>query len=531
MEKNILIQCISVYPDKPRLRKYYLEERDQEIYKSENGEYIEFEGVMTNEAPLKSIIKYLYDHDRRLDKVISLVSEKARTAKIAGKNQTSVEYLKDETDKYIEEIEKDSAKRYYDDYTKDNLFHYVEIDDNLDEKGVIDASIEVANKILEEAGEGNHVKLFIDFNGGQRYIPFMLWNISNLMKIRKITVERTMTMNSNNLNNSKNNEKQSENTSEEEHMIIQSMDPVFKMGNLIAGINEYKKYGRAEGLKDYFKDCHNEDINFALDKMTEFADNLQMCRVAYIFSDNRMKEFREILEKDYNTGDSYDALFAYVVQDIKNGYKDLLEDNGVINTIKWCINNDYIQQALTLFEAKLPEYFVETGIFEPVSEESKNEILKMRSENELNSINHTWFKLVRRMNSYDDKVRKILKEEFLKMLEKLRLSKDDYECVLDYQDDVVSYARGTTRCLLPYGKNNNEPRAVTVNSLSEKHYLKLTKIIFCYDLIRYIRNETSHANGSENLMKTEGVIKIMRYELDLLKDIPDLKKDKGVENE
>ena len=72
--------------------------------------------------------------------------------------------------------------------------------------------------------DSEDVELYIDYNGGQRYVAFMILAISNLMKLRNIEIKEIMTMNRDN---------RIDNITP-----IQNMKAVFGSIDLVAGINE-----------------------------------------------------------------------------------------------------------------------------------------------------------------------------------------------------------------------------------------------------------------------------------------------------
>ena len=523
MEKNILLLCVSLFPVKKENGKivepdvasyYFLDEKNEKYTEKISDKWYEFKGIMTNEAPSKGVIKYLYDQNRRLDKIVAIVSDRVEQ-NIEGRDISHYEYFKNAIYNYIsEEISED----YFCGYNPDSLFEVVKINDITDEDAVIKASIDVATKIPEIKGNITDVNLFIDFNGGQRYIPFMLWNIASMMEIRGVKIEKTLTMNFENKENG--------------HVLMRSMNPVFKIEELTSGINEYKKYGRADGLKKYFGKCDNSGINYAMNILIDFADNLLLCRTAYITNENKRKKLKECLEKDYSSyKDSYGILFSYFIKDIKDSYENLLEDNSPLNVIRWYIDNSYVPQALTFCEARLPAYFVENGIFAPVSDELDKLKQDDDSDKNMNDPAYRWLSSLAKFEERASLSEQEVRAAFEEIAVQLELDNYNNTCLGRMKKATMWYIIkifSNTRLWMPDESRN---LAVMPDSLKKNNYRKLMKILMCYYVIKILRNESNHANNEYELMKPEAIKKLIIYEIELLESIPDLKKEKGVENE
>lgn len=362
--KNVLLLCMSPISERARANRYLFEETGSE------GFFVD--GVMTNEAPTKAVIRLLNGRDvpQRLDKVVMICSDKINEIiKLAdGQNDLDkIECLKDEDlgRKTHADVYKKLISCYAEEtdpcYKTDPIDYVsVSIPNVTDEDEVSKSVIEAANII---SGIDEEVELYIDFNGGQRYVAFMILAIANLMKIRSVNIRQIMTMNFDNKVNG--------------IVPIQNMQPVFESFDLIAGISEYINYGRIRGLKKYFAASGNKEIQNILGEMEEFSNNLQLCRTDYVMEnkDRLVKLLNDYADTKEESGqpDSYVQLFHYVVRDILKGYDGLL--NGELpDIIDWCVNRDFIQQALTFCAEELPGYFWKSGIFtaSPVEKESYN---------------------------------------------------------------------------------------------------------------------------------------------------------------
>lgn len=342
--KNVLLLCLSPIRSSAQVNKYSVDI---------DGEAVYFEGSMTNEAPAKSVIKKLSRLGERLDRIVMICSgtvERAAPFSLDdGAEYTHTQLFCHFTDSYAERTD----SRYVDEPIE---YVRIPIADFTNDYQVSEA---VASAASEITGEGDRVNLYIDFNGGQRYVAFMILAIANLMKNRGVGIADIMTMNFENRVDGV--------------IPIQDMSPLFESFDLVSGINEYINYGRIRGLKNYFSAAGEEICNI-LSELETFSNNLQLCRTGYIMENKgallqRLSDYLKKSEKETYT-DTYTRLFAFVIKDIIDGMRGLL--SGTLpEIIRWCVKKEFIQQALTFCSEEMPHYFVESGIFAPTKEEAE----------------------------------------------------------------------------------------------------------------------------------------------------------------
>lgn len=311
--KNVLLLCMSPLSSTAQINKY--------TYESKKGTQF-IEGVMTNEAPTKAVIGLLEEKgdSNRLDKVVMICSDAVKKTITLKEGENDLKNLKQvDIRKCMEDSHIEFYKKLINSYAEEINSSYINNPIKYETVGIADFTEddEVSKSVIEAASKvsevGEQVNLFIDFNGGQRYVAFMILAIANLMKIRQVSIDQIMTMNFDN--------------KVDGIVPIQNMESVFASFDLIAGINEYINYGRIKTLRSYFKPSGNKEINAILAEMEKFTNNLQLCRTGYI-----MKYRKKLLKslKDYSDKkrekedlDTYEQLFTYVVKDILKGYEGL----------------------------------------------------------------------------------------------------------------------------------------------------------------------------------------------------------------
>lgn len=362
--KNVLLLCLSKITN---VRK--------NTYIGEDGSKLE--GFFTNEAPVKYVIQSLENQNppQKLDRIVIICSDTVKSKidiKVSEKDNANVKRDKEEFLEKISEIAKkketsesvthleyyksvvESAVRTNEDIPEYTL---VDISDNPEDEEVAQSVIQAVNGILEFPERGEDIHLYIDYNGGPRYVSFMQVVLAQFMAIHNVHIEAIYSMN------------YMENGITE----IKNLYSIFDSVNLLSCISEYIKYGRVEGLRAYFEKAFHEEpteeenkISDILRSMEAISNNLQLCHTTAILESR--KEILKKLEgyiastnKSTGQNDIYKQLFAFVVWDIYGEYKDLLKGD-LSHIIKWCIRKKYIQQALTFCTEEMPLEFWNKGI-------------------------------------------------------------------------------------------------------------------------------------------------------------------------
>ena len=398
MKKNVLLLCLSMVNIKNGQEskyEYYGEGEPKGLVK----------GFLTNEAPAKSIIRRLDAAGERLDDIVVICSESVRRPVLSekyrgianeeksdGGNENNIALYRERRDMVLEEdrenfdslthIELYKSLIHHFSISDEEIdrsvyegrridFHEIPISDDADGAEVTKAAVEAARYL--EIQDGTEIDLYIDYNGGQRYMASMIVSIANLAKVRGVRVKEILTMNFPQRNTVQNT------------VPIQNMSDVFGCIDLVAGVNEYINYGRTRMLDAYFKDAPDvgdgtNRIKEILDDMHKFSNAMQMCNAEYVLKNGPAlkKKLEQYQANTAGGSDTYRILFSYVVTDILNGYRFLRTENQDLpEIITWCIERDYIQQALTFYAERMPIYFWNEGIFEPVDQE-RQEYLKFR---------------------------------------------------------------------------------------------------------------------------------------------------------
>lgn len=204
---------------------------------------------------------------------------------------------------------------------------------------------EIVTKIRDKKKNCKDYSLWIDTHGGLRNIQFLMNAVIYLLKDEEIEPKKIYGIEANN------------NTKKGKIILENQKYEVF---TFMAGMNEFINFGSAARLQDYFKKIkQNGDYSELLQCITGISEAIQLCNMTAF--DEGVKNLKDIFDnKEIKKKSS--SLIEIFIDRINSEYKDLFNDNSCENQIKWCLNKNFIQQALTLVEAKMPKEVVERGI-------------------------------------------------------------------------------------------------------------------------------------------------------------------------
>ena len=387
---NIMITNVSV------INKYSINE-----YTDVSGEHSDITGYITNEPPIKYLMEKLNEDGGKLDKLILIASDDVNrkvTIKLQrdGGNKeevekfeadygngkmTSVEILKDKIIKFSDEKNIPCPE-----------FEVVKLSDGgnggtfseISDTAVVNAVDEVNQKLIEESHKCCNLNVYIESNGGVRYVIVMLLSVMNILQkvYANIKLQGVYSM----IYNKK---------TDDQKIPILDTSMTYASIELLSAMNEFIYYGRAKALADYFDkrftkrketdEKYDEDIfegiKKCINQLQKIADDMQLCRTEQMidnfYENESIKDVLMGFKAKYKEDEDPDArIFISVIDNIMKEYSDIYDNpnpNKFLNLpkiIKWCIDKDYIQQALTLCSEKLPQYFVQSHMIH-ISEEWK----------------------------------------------------------------------------------------------------------------------------------------------------------------
>lgn len=324
MDKNILLLFLSDVKTKKIGDKIIISEADYENVVGEKTQ-------ITNESAVRYILQ-----DFPIDKIFVFASKKVRNnpLNIGDVSQTHLQYSLERLKKFLPDEE-----CYF-------VFDYDE--DGSGEENLKSVA-KMASVIQKFVGDGN-VTLHVDLTGGMRHVNMMMLELTRLLEYSGLHIGKVLYSNY---------EPKSQSGRVEE---VQNIYDLFQ---LMAGVEEFVNFGSVNALEIYYRDKRanlSKPLKQLLDTMKDFADAIKLCHygqfsAAIINLHDAVKDFTP-------TDDIEDVLMATFITRIRKDYADLIfsREKDDLRVIRWCLDNDYLQQALILYTERIPEYLGERGV-------------------------------------------------------------------------------------------------------------------------------------------------------------------------
>lgn len=330
------------------------------------------DSITTNESALKYVLHHTWREketaDVSFDKIFLLCTDDVLKAKETTGISSYDIFLKQMVEVYY-----NKGKNIN---TFINSIEQIPCGDNLDDLDRVKTSIiDVSRRILafkdSVMGDQNEVRLYMDTTGGPRNAAMILLVISRIMAYHGITVRGVYYSSLKRIDNVP------------KEITVHRILDVYNLFDMIAGFEEFKLFGSAKKLNEYFDDedaspSKDEAIDSSthqlLAAMDGFSEAINISsRGAFEKSIASLDESLALVKasaRDDSRSKSFDQeLVELLQQPIEESYAELLEHHhndtsDELAYIDWCLDHDYLQQALTLFCEYVPEYVVDKGIIE-----------------------------------------------------------------------------------------------------------------------------------------------------------------------
>ena len=324
-----------------------------------NSNIGEFKGINSNDAPTKYILKSLKNSNQTLNQIVCIVTEQS-------KNDISI--YKDTVTEYCKELN----------VTPPTI-----------ESVPYDGNSATIKSITEKLNPEDNV--YIDTTGGLRDTCYTLLLIAKFMEYANTTVKTAVYGNV-------------------FEKTISDITPTYRLFNLISGAENFTSFGNCKALSDIFKDSKNAHIKELIDAMEQFSDAMTLCQTKDIDSIFcKLKDSLNELKDNIDTNDNYELLFYQLVEPISKKFgldKDTID---YLNIIRWCLDNNLIQQAITIYTDKIPKYFHNKGYFN-YSDKALEEAKSHKTKNDIDyEILYNGFLQMKSETIYSTNLKEILK--------------------------------------------------------------------------------------------------------------------------
>lgn len=305
----------------------------------------------TNESGFRYIIQRLRNSPKKLDYYVGIttnaVAHEAINTNIDKYNKPHLQYIKE---RYQEII----GSEYYDyDKTAEEMIRTIPYDENGSKDETVARIQDAINTIKGLRTAEAPLNLYIDLTGGMRDANMMMLIISRLLDYDPNIEVKTVLYSYKKNNN---------------EGIVQEIGLAYFLLDLAAGMNEFVNYGSVKTIDAFFKHFIQEEIKppirLLVDALRNFSEKIQVCHYDELIEavdllEKRLQEFKAA--KDIHNDPTIKVILGQVDQ-IADKYGEIFNrgDNRCdhdLRIIRWCIDNNYIQQAMTLITERIPIYF------------------------------------------------------------------------------------------------------------------------------------------------------------------------------
>ena len=254
---------------------------------------------------------------------------------------------------------------------------------------------------------------------------------------------------------------------------VEDVSRLIGMFELVGGMQELTRFGSVRTLRNYYaaqpEEKQDEKINNLLTAMEKLTETITLCRTRLI--DQRLEQFNKALSE---AEDCEDPLMRTLLPVFRSKFGKRLTTPGLI---KWCVESDMLQQALTIYKERIPAYILR----------DRKDILAVCADAPAPN-----------MKDYEDEEEARFYEHLLKMGRNMRRAyygwdpdeaggawKDYTVTTMEHFEELLPYSYFIPKCPVP----------------------QLRTIAMDYLYIRVLRNMINHANERE----TESQKQIMDY--------------------
>lgn len=242
---------------------------------------------------------------------------------------------------------------------------------------------------------------------------------------------------------------------------IEDVSHLIALFDFIGGMQELTSFGNVRSLRSFYQQReHTPQVDQLLNAVDQLWECITLCRPNQIAE--CMECFNQALEQA-ETGS--DPLMRALLPAFRKKFGKRLTTPGLI---KWCVQSDMLQQALTVYKERIPAYIMveRNDILNPIPS-AQDPIMK---------------------KDYSSKEEARFYEQFLKMGANMR--KAYYGAEVDsYHGERKDYTVTTLEHL-----EELMPRSYFV---TQYPFDRLKTIVMDYLYIRALRNMTNHANDQE----------------------------------
>lgn len=372
-------------------------------------------------------------------------------------------------------------------------FVFIDIDKNMISKGIVDGF----KTINEMIGEYN---LWVDTHGSLREISSIMQGILSLLEtVKGVSPRKVFSCETDNQN---------------QICSVIPADEGYEINNFVSGMNEFLFSGKANQLLMYFKDEKDKEI---AELICDISESILLCDMdRFDDSCDRLSCWLKTREDD----GGYLDLFA---ETICNDYGILLDKKkGIISKIRWCLKKDYIQQALTIIESKMPDRvydkilkFTNMQEIAIITDEHGNSVNKLVTEKVrtvVNRVKKPWEPLTNYL---------IYQYIYDSLVDRDKDNNIVYPQIIGIENDSWDYNKLIDSFLIRYDKRNSGQfiTICTEYQLPEDTIPVFVKFMRVQLALKNQRNSAAHGADGEARVNVSDIRKAIEYYITLAEQL------------
>ena len=406
--ENVMLLVMSTLPRNPKINTY-------QFNNTEYSSAVFFKSISQMEPHTKLVLHMLAEKGETLDRIVILESMEARTehpANWSGETATSCytkrirQYLGQKTEPLLLSVPVDELKPPQEEtvissekrrtlYHESGLpiIHTIDLEDPL-------YYWHTANHVRSK--DGSPVHLYMDMQGGDRNAVSQLNAVVVLLRRQHVTIKGRF---ANDFVPTRDNPLHT----------IREASSEYKTYDLISAMDIFTRYGWGDELEAYFKTartrvdqtsteqtkeqqmtkficeassaiskCNPDGFDAAIQKIEQLASLFDQSSVIIKSDDinktsHIMREYiidspSHISKANAIEQPSQITELDVIYADIRDSYKDLFgTDYRYVRQIRWCLEKHFLQQALTIFESKMPTEFIRSGLLYYMTEDDSDD--------------------------------------------------------------------------------------------------------------------------------------------------------------
>lgn len=349
--ENVMLLAMSTLPKQPKVNTYQFREKGGMVY---------FKSFSQMEPHTKYVLHMLGKKGEKLDRIVILESGEVRRERLDqwGKETATTLFVK-------------RLWNYLGRYKPINI----SLKDELEELQETPADLELYQNHFPKVyriklekpvyfwkavqairGAGGPVHLYMDMQGGDRNAVSQMNAIAELLVRQQVSIKGRFA-------------NDFEPKREKPLHTIREAGKEYRTYELISAMDIFSRYGWGDKLQQYFQGNYQrdsweqtlieaiKDASMAISRCSPDGFDRAVRRIEAINEEKETKKAGSV--SGVKTVSEMDVVY----QDIYQNYENLLgQTYRYVAQIRWCLDKQFLQQALTILEAKMPYEFVHSGL-------------------------------------------------------------------------------------------------------------------------------------------------------------------------